>query len=138
MAAALADDDVNRDTCHFLDWSISIRRRILEKASSQSNLFSKSFELPRCDDDLIGPYKNFSFSISAKYSTSENGASSELKVRELTEQNLGWTRVLFGNCLQDINEWVKMLRHDQFSRLLLLETVEFTMWEFAKNFPVMT
>ncbi|KAL3776347.1 hypothetical protein ACHAW5_003521 [Stephanodiscus triporus] len=142
VAAALSDEGVD-DMSHFLTWSKSIRCQIMEKTSSQSNLFSKRFELPQSDADIVGTFKNFSFNVPDKYSPASDGTSSESQVRVLTEKNIGWTRILIGNGLEDVDEWVKkaMLStpsRDSLCRMLVLKTVECVMWDYAKKMPVMT
>ena len=70
---------------------------------------------------------------------------SESEIRKLTEQNIGWTRVLVCNRLEDVDEWVKKSmmmsipsRDSLFIRVLVLKTVEGVMWNYAKNMPVLT
>ena len=142
VAAALSDEGVDRDMSHFLTWSKSIRGRIRVSSSSQSNLFSKQYELSQSDTAIVGTFKNFSFNIPAKYSPAD-GTLSESEIRKLTEQNIGWTRVLVGNRLEDVDEWVKksMLSipsQDSLFRMLVLKTVESIMWDYAMNLPIMT
>jgi hypothetical protein len=125
---------------HFLTWSKSIRDRITAKASSLSNLFSEQYELPQSDTDIVGTFKNFCFNMPAKYSPA-HGTLSESEIRKLTEQNIGWTRVLVCNRLEDVDEWVKksmmsIPSRDSLFRMLVLKTVEGVMWDYARNMPV--
>lgn len=135
LAAALSDEGV--DMRHFLHRSKSIRDQILEKASSRSRLFSKRYELPRCDKDIIGVFDSYSFNIPAVYSTAD-GASSISKIRKLTRQNFGWAPVLVGNRLEDVYDWVEesMSTPSRDSSFLVLKTVECVIWENAKNMRV--
>jgi hypothetical protein len=128
VAAALSDEGVDHDMSHFLTLSKLIRDQIMGIASSQSIFFSKQYELPQSDADIVGTFDNFCFIIPAKYSPAIDGATSEAKVCMLTEQNLGWMRVLVGERLQDVDKWVKKSmmstpKQDALFRMLVLKTV---------------
>jgi hypothetical protein len=142
IAAAVSDEGVDQDMSQFLTLSKSIRDQITAKASSLSNLFSEQYKLPQSDTAIIGTFKNFSFNIPAKYSPA-HGTLSESEIRKLTEQNIGWTRVLVCNRLEDVDEWVKksmmsVPSQDSLLRMLVLKTVEGVIWDYAMNMPVLT
>lgn len=130
------------DMSNFADCSKEIHAIIVKEASSQSELYSRLFELPQSDKEIRGQFENYNFHVPARYSPAKDCALSESEICKNTHRNLGWlSTVSGGKSLEDLGKWVEKSRstssRDVLLSMLVLKTVEGVMWNYAKTLPVM-
>ncbi|KAL7553023.1 hypothetical protein ACHAWF_016264 [Thalassiosira exigua] len=138
-AAECSDKGI--DLSCFVDWSKSLRTKIIDHASSSADRHSQQYELPQSDADVLGTYKNFRFDLPKQHSKDNGSALDESIIRQNTMNNLGWLPIPHGKGLHEIHQWImgsgKMAsRQDSLASMLLLKTVETLLWDFAMDFSV--